>query len=567
MLVQLTISDFAIIRHLEIHFRPGLNILSGETGAGKSIIINAVNLILGERASTDLIRTGSREARVEALFQLPSENPAGEVLSDFGISFDGDVLITRVISREGRNKVRINGSLATLQMLARLGVLLISISGQHEHQSLLKPDNHLVILDDFGGLSPARLELNGLFNAYQSLKEDRRALAGKIKRAEERQDLSRFQLDEIERAALKEEEDRILEEERKRLQHAALLQNTVKNAYQMLYEKQDAVLSGLSQCIKGLERGVEIDRELHPIHEAMASAKVDLEEAALDLRDFSQKIVHNPYRLEEVEERLQLINRLKKKYGPTLEEILAVRARLSRMEDHLEQERESLGDLDEKIKGAESEILSLAGDLSEKRKKTAGKLEASVGQELGLLDMGGTRFKVQFDGEGNVGGSVVESMSRGMGHVNADGFDRVEFMLSPNVGEDLRPLFRIASGGELSRIMLALKSILARTTSVETVIFDEVDAGIGGATAEVVGDKLQSLAGYHQLLCISHLHQIACKGTSHFLVEKKTIENRTQTVIKELDPASRVREIARMLGGKTISPKAMAHAKELLGSE
>lgn len=564
MLVQLTISDFAIIRHLEIHFRPGLNILSGETGAGKSIIINAVNLILGERASTDLIRTGSQEARVEALFQLPPETPVSKLLSDFGIPFSGDVLITRVISREGRNKIIINGSLATLQMLARLGALLISISGQHEHQSLLRPENHLYILDDFGGLSERRFELNALFSGYQSLKEERHALARKIKQTEERQDLSRFQLDEIEKAAVKKGEDRILEEERKRLQHAELLQHTVRNAYQMLYEKQDAVLSILSHCIKGMERGVEIDRDLHPIKEAIASAKVDLEEAALDLRNFLQNIVHNPYRLEDVEERLQIINRLKKKYGPTLEDILAFRDRLSTAEDLLEQERESLRHLDEKITEAEKDILARAAVLSEKRKKTAGELEASVRKELGLLDMRSTRFKVEFDGEGRFGENVAGPMEQGMRQVRADGLDRVEFMLSPNVGEDLRPLFRIASGGELSRIMLALKSILAATTSVETVIFDEVDAGIGGATAEVVGDKLQSLAGYHQLLCISHLHQIACKGTTHFLVEKKTVDDRTQTVITELDPESRVQEIARMLGGKTISSKAMAHAKELL---
>lgn len=564
MLVQLTISDFAIIRHIEIHVRPGLNILSGETGAGKSIIINAVNLILGERASTDLIRTGSQEARVEALFQLPAGNPVSEVLSDFGIPFSGEVLITRVISREGRNKVIINGSLATLQMLARLGGMLISISGQHEHQSLLRPENHLYILDDFGGLSEMRFNLNALFSGYQSLKEERHALARKIKQAEERQELSRFQLDEIKKAAIRKGEDLTLEQERKRLQHAELLQNTVRNAYQMLYEKQDAVLSGLSHCVKGLERGVEIDGDLHPIKEVIASAKVDLEEAALELRNFLQKIVHNPYRLETVEERLQIINRLKKKYGATLEDILAVRDRLSAAGDHLAQERESLENLDGKIKEAEKDIFTRATVLSEKRKKAAGELEASVRKELGLLDMRSTLFKVAFDGEKQCCESVAGHIDQSIDHVKADGFDRVEFMLSPNVGEDLRPLFRIASGGELSRIMLALKSILARTTSVETVIFDEVDAGIGGATAEVVGDKLKSLAGYHQLLCISHLHQIACKGTTHFLVEKKTIDDRTQTMITELDPESRVQEIARMLGGKTISSKAMAHAKELL---
>ena len=542
MLVQLTISDFAIIRHLEIFFKSGLNILSGETGAGKSIIINAVNLILGERASGDLIRTGSREARVEALFQLPADNPLSAVLADFGIPFNGEVLIKRVISREGRNKVIINGSLATLQMLTRVGVMLLSISGQHEHQTLLRPENHIYILDDFGGLSDERLILNEAFSGYLSLKDQRHALAREIKRDEERQ--------------IKEGEDRLLEEEQRRLQHAESLQRAVRNAYQVIYERQDALISSLSYCVKELEKGVEIDENLEPIRKMIASAGLDLEEAALDLRNFQQKIIRDPYRLEVVEDRRQVIRRLKKKYGPTLEDILAFRERLLTSESHLAQKNAQLEQLDASIGKVEEDLLSRAAELSGKRRRVAGRLEESVRRELGLLDMHGTRFRVEFAGDRD---------GRRMEDVKAEGLDRVEFMLSPNVGEDLKPLFKIASGGELSRILLALKSILAMTTSVETIIFDEVDAGIGGATAAIVGEKLQSLAGYHQLLCISHLHQIASKGATHFLVEKKIIDDRSQTVITELSPEARVRELARMLGGKTISSKAMAHARELLG--
>ncbi len=556
MLVQLTISDFAIIRHLEIFFKPGLNILSGETGAGKSIIINAVNLILGERASGDLIRTGSREARVEALFQLPADNPIGAVLGDFGVPFNGEVLIKRVISREGRNKVIINGSLATLQMLAGVGVMLLSISGQHEHQTLLRPENHLYILDDFGGLSDERRILGDAFIRYLSLKEQRHALASEIKQDEERQELSRFQLQEIEKASIKKGEDHLLKEEQKRLQHSELLRSAVKNAYQVIYERQDALISSLSYCVKELEKGVEIDEKLEPIRKMIACAGVDLEEAALDLRNFQQKIIRDPYRLETVEERLQVLRRLKKKYGPTLEDILAFRDLLLTGESHLAQKNEELERFDVRIEKVEEDILSSAADLSGKRRRVAKRLEEAVRRELALLDMHGTRFSVEFAGEKD---------GRRMAEVKADGLDRVEFMLSPNVGEDLKPLFKVASGGELSRILLALKSILAMTTSVETIIFDEVDAGIGGATAAVVGEKLQSLAGYHQLLCISHLHQIASKGATHFLVEKKIIDDRSQTVITELNPEARVKELARMLGGKTISSKAMAHARELLG--
>ena len=466
------------------------------------------------------------------------------------------MLIKRVISREGRNKVIINGSLATLQMLTRVGVMLLSISGQHEHQTLLRPENHIYILDDFGGLSDERLILNEAFSGYLSLKDQRHALAREIKRDEERQELSRLQLQEIERASIKEGEDRLLEEEQRRLQHAESLQRAVRNAYQVIYERQDALISSLSYCVKELEKGVEIDENLEPIRKMIASAGLDLEEAALDLRNFQQKIIRDPYRLEVVEDRRQVIRRLKKKYGPTLEDILAFRERLLTSESHLAQKNAQLEQLDASIGKVEEDLLSRAAELSGKRRRVAGRLEESVRRELGLLDMHGTRFRVEFAGDRD---------GRRMEDVKAEGLDRVEFMLSPNVGEDLKPLFKIASGGELSRILLALKSILAMTTSVETIIFDEVDAGIGGATAAIVGEKLQSLAGYHQLLCISHLHQIASKGATHFLVEKKIIDDRSQTVITELSPEARVRELARMLGGKTISSKAMAHARELLG--
>ncbi|MFZ7111343.1 MAG: DNA repair protein RecN [Desulfatiglandales bacterium] len=562
MLVQLTISDFAIISHLEIHFDPGFNILSGETGAGKSIIINAVNLILGERAHGDLLRSGSEEARIEALFQFPNEHPIAQVLSDFGIPYSGDVLIKRVISREGRNRIFVNGSIATLQMLARIGTMLISISGQHEHQSLLRPENHLHILDEFGALTDERRAFNEEFSRYKSLEDEGLALAETIRRDEEKQELNRFQLEEIERASIREGEDGDLEEERKRLRHAEQLENAVGAACHRLYERDESVVSNLSLCIRELERGAEIDKGLCPVIEAVTSVKVELEEAVLDLRTFQQRIVNDPYRLEKVDERLQTLNRLKKKYGPTLEAVLRFKDQLSISSDSLSQKKEDLEKLTQKISEMEARLLRRAMTLSGERKRAARELEAAVERELMLLAMGRTRFAVRFEGEAN--GRNGEKTA-GMEALKPDGMDRVEFMLSTNVGEDVKSLFKIASGGELSRIMLALKTILARTSSVETVVFDEVDAGIGGATAEVVGEKLQSLAKFHQLLCISHLHQIASKGGTHFLVEKKVRDHRTQTTIRQLDPEQRVQEIARMLGGKRISPQVMAHARELLG--
>jgi DNA repair protein RecN (Recombination protein N) len=561
MLVQLKITNFAIISHLETHFTPGLNILSGETGAGKSIIINAVNLILGGRASTDLVRSGSEEARVEALFEIP-ENPAlNEILSNFGLPFDGELLIQRTISREGRNRVMINGSMATLQMLSRLGITLLSISGQHEHQLLLRPENHLYLLDDFGGLNEDREKLNASFRGYQAIKEDLKALEKDLREGEQRQELTAFQVDEIGRAEITQGEDSLLEDEKNRLRHAELLLQIVADSYQTLYEKEDAVLSNISHCIKSLEKGIEADRRLTTIMEAISSAHVELEEAALDLRDFQKSIRIDPNRLEAVEERLQLINKLKRKYGSTIEEILKYRDELSGKIHHLDLTRKELERIRSQLKEMEMVLVSQATRLSRKRKVVAKRLKKAVEEELHRLDMGGTRFEAFFHPLNDLNGGEPKDAIK---EIKADGSDNVELMISPNIGEEMRPLSRIASGGELSRIMLALKTILARTASVETVIFDEVDSGISGATAEVVGEKLHSLAQYHQILCITHLPQIASKGKTHYLVEKKVIENRSQTMISKLNSEERLMEIARLLGGRIISKKAVAHAKEML---
>ena len=561
MLVHLTISNFAIIGHLEMDLKPGLNILSGETGAGKSIIINAVNLILGERASSDLIRSGTDEARVEALFHFPENPTLSQFLLDLGFPFNGELLIKRTISREGRNKISVNGSLANLQMLSKVGTMLISISGQHEHQLLLKPDNHLFLLDDFGGLTPERLELNESFHEFESLKEKLRKLEKEIKEDEERQELTRFQIKEIETANINRGEDSLLEKEKKRLRYAEQLMEIVTESYGTLYEKEDSVLSNIASCIKAIEKGAKVEEHLGSIMNALLSSKADIEDVALELRDLKSTIIIDPYRLEEVQERLQLMNKLKKKYGPSVNDILDFKEKLHGMIDNLDQKRDELKKLNKSIKEIERAVRSKMTILSKKRKSVAKAFEESVKNELNLLDMKDTRFEVRFhDGDMRRDDRSPENMNI----LKVDGYDRVEFMLSPNIGEELKPLSRIASGGELSRIMLALKTILARTASVESIIFDEVDSGIGGATAEVLGDKLRSLAEYHQILCITHLPQIACKGDNHFRVTNKIVEKRTQTIISELDSEERVKEIARLLGGKVISKQALSHAKEML---
>jgi DNA repair protein RecN (Recombination protein N) len=562
MLVHLSISDFAIIKQLEFSLKSGLNILSGETGAGKTIIINAMNLILGGRASAELIRSGCKEASVEALFEFPENRSLTEMLSELGFSFKGELLIKRSIFREGRNKILINGSMATLHMLSRVGAILISISGQHEHQLLLKQDNHLYLLDDFGGLSDERLDLNALFNAYKLLKDGINHLKKEITEAGERQDLTQFQIQEIEKAEISPGEDAKVAEEKRRLQHSKELLEIVTEGYQRLYERNDSVLSSISQCIKRLDKGAEIDPGLAPIKESLAEIEIKLEDASLALRDYEKTIHMEPHRLEEVEERLEVLNGLKRKYGPTLEDVLEYKNKLASMMYDLDKKKGKLDKLGKECQDLETDLMSRAAALSKKRQKAAGGLEKAVEKELKDLHMAETKFKVKFD-EGY--GEQGELQDVKVEEVRLDGLEQVEFMISPNIGEDLRPLAKIASGGELSRIMLALKTILARTASVETVIFDEVDSGISGATAEVIGEKLSSLAAYHQILCITHLPQIASQGQNHFLVSKEVFNGRTQTIISGLEPEERVQEIARLLGGREITPRAVAHAREMLG--
>jgi len=560
MLAHLNISNFAIISRLEIDFKPGLNIISGETGAGKSIIINAVNLILGGRASADLIRSGADEARVEALFNFPDNSSLKSFMAEMGFPFDGELLIKRTISREGRNRIMINGSMATLQMLGRLGMIMISISGQHEHQLLLKPENHLYLLDEFGGLTGEREALTDSFNEYESIKASLKKLEKEINEARERQDLALFQIKEIDAASLSEDEDAMLEDEKKRLRYAETLKEIINESYLVLYEKEDAVISGISQCIKGVEKGSELDRRLRPLIDILASAKAELEEAGIELRNFKDNITNDPVRLEQIEDRIQLVNRLKRKYGPSIKDIIALKEKLSGMIYNREQMERLLEETGKDLKRQEEDLISKAAALSKKRKDAAGQIEKSVEAELNLLAMKGTRFRTGFKEEDAEGMERPEMIAS----IRPDGYDRVEFLLSANIGEELRPLSRIASGGELSRIMLALKTILARKTSVETIIFDEIDAGIGGAAAEIVGEKLRSLSEYNQVLCITHLPQIAGKGEAHFIVKKVVADNRTQTIIMPLSPEERLHEIARLLGGKVISERAIAHAEEML---
>ena len=563
MLSQLIISDFAIISHLEIEFKTGLNILSGETGAGKSIIINAVNLILGARASTDLIRSGASEARVEALFYQPENDYLSKFMHDNSIPFNGEIVIKRTISKEGRNKITVNNSITNLQTLSAIGMMIISISGQHEHQILLKPDNHLLLLDDLGNLISARNSLAELFNEYELIKRKIKQLESEITNRREKQELSLFQISEIDNAAIKDNEDRALEEEKTRLKNAEQIKDIMTGSYYRIYEKEDSILSETASCLKEIKTGSVYDNRLSSLAASLESIKAELEDVSFQLGDLKDDIVMDPARLDQVEERLQLINKLKRKYGPELKNILEFREKLSQQVTDTDQLEKEHKECREKLNSLSGQLLTMAHELSKERKKVSLEMKKSVESELNQLEMSGTRFEVKFYDDFVFEETDSSALLRKIG---PDGYDRIEFMISPNPGEDLKPLSKIASGGELSRIMLALKTILARKTSVETIIFDEVDAGIAGATAEKVGEKIQELSQFHQILCITHLPQIASKGMNHFLVKKIILGGRTQTSILELTSEDRINEIARLMGGRVVSDQAIAHAKEMLSN-
>jgi DNA repair protein RecN (Recombination protein N) len=563
MLKELSIRNFAIIDDLQIQFEPGLTVLSGETGAGKSIIINAVNLILGSRASADMIRTGADSAEIEALFSPDPESPAARAARDAGCDASEGLVVRRVISRAEGNRVYVNGRLATLQVLAAVTENLASISGQHAHQGLLKEDQHLLILDRFAGLLPLREEVSALF---QGLLPQLKKLAD-LKLRRERQaeiiELLEFQRREIAEAAIQPGEDRELEQERLRLKHAQALYEAVQRGIESLYTGSGSALDQLTQVRRELEKAARFDPGLLPQSEACADIGYRIEELVGALQAYLKSLDLDAGRVEKVAERLDLLNRLKRKYGGSLEAVQAKLAESTADLAAVETTDAEIEALQGRLRDLHARIEKQAVALSKKRRDAAQRFRTQVARELARLKMPGTEFGVKLT-PAPAGAETDPFLTAGSSALSDSGIDRAVFVIAPNVGEDLKPLASIASGGELSRVVLALKSILAATESVATIVFDEVDAGIGGAVAEVVGKKLAELAGRHQVVCITHLPQIAKFGDHHFRISKGVADGRTRTTIARLASEDRTREIARMLGGEKITRVTLEHARELL---
>ena len=565
MLLEMHIKNFAIIDQAYIEFDRGLNVLTGETGAGKTLIISAMNMLLGDRADTSVIRSGRNRASIEGLFSVHKDVKNTELRHLLADSSD-EIVIGREILEEGKSKCYLNGKIASVGQLSSIGEALVDLHGQHEHQSLLKAANHLDSLDAFGG--PELLRLKTAYRkTYELLKVKKKSLDDLARSEQEsarRQDSLKFQIDEIDQANLRTGEEEELKEIREVLMNSEKLTKAAGDCLSLLHGSDDDRMNALDLlrgAISALLDAKGIDQRLDRICDANESLIYTIEDFAREIQNYSEQVEFDPQFLDETEARLSLLSLLKKKYGSTVEEILDYKSKAQAELDCLEDSTEQLARLEAEISQAEKDLTEVAGLLSLKRKETAAGLEKEVQKHLAELNMPRIKFKVvtseQPDEFGlRIGGKSVKAYPNGV--------DRVEFFISPNPGEPLKPLSKIASGGELSRMMLASKIALAHVDNIFTMIFDEIDVGIGGQTAFFVGQKLAQLTRNHQVICITHLPQIASFADRHFHVFKEEEGKRTLASVRRLDKENRLTEIARMLGGEDITDTSKNHARETI---
>jgi len=552
MLRFLRITHLAVIDAAEVEFGAGLNVLTGETGAGKSILVEAVGLLLGGRASADMVRTGEELATIEAIFETGGE----------------ELLVRRGFTSQGRGRASVNGAPATASALRDLSSRLIELHGQHEHQTLLDPESHLDVVDAYGGLEPVSAPVAAAFDLWEASRTELSRVRKAVAERQTRQDFLAFQLAELDRAALQSEnstEDTDLASTRQVLASAERVQRLCEESYAALYESDGAVLASLGGVWRRVSDLAALDRRFEPFLNERDGIKSQLEELAVFLRQYGGSIEASPERLQQIEDRLALLERVKRKYGPTLRECVERREALRQELADLERGDERIAELEGEHARAREQFLSSARSLSDARRRVARAFAKEIERMAGELAMEQTRFEVRFAADA----SEPEWSARGI--------DRAEFYVSPNPGEDLRPLARTVSGGELSRLMLAIKTLTATSRlewneadgrppsgAAPGLVFDEVDAGIGGRVAEVVGRKLYALGSAFQVLCITHLPQIAAYADAHYAIEKRVAAGRTRTTVARLDGDARVTEIGRMLGGDMVTDGLRASAEEML---
>lgn len=570
MLLELTISNFAIVDHLTIRLNEGFNVLTGETGAGKSIVVDAVSALLGGKVGIESLRTGAEQARVEGVFAFPpADSPAcaqlAAILEQSGLDTDDDTLIlSRELNASGRTVARVNGRAVPNSVLQQVGRLLVDIHGQSEHLSLLRISSHLDLLDEFAGLGELRRQVAEKVGAVRKLRRELDALMQDEREVARRLDLLRFQVGEIESARLEVGEEEQLESERRIQANAEALMAAADQVYRNLYEgwdEQRAVVDLLGEISTGLSSIARIDPSIEAQVRLVEGYLAEFEELARSIRAYRDRIEYDPSRLEEIEERLQLIRGLKRKYGASIEEVIKFGQQAAAEMDMLSSRGERIEDLRSRESELLAEVAQLCHALSEARSQAAARLSTEVERELADLSMPGASFAVVVEQVNDLDG--VELNGRRYAF-DATGIDRVEFLISPNPGEQPKPLAKIASGGETSRVMLALKTVLAKVDPVPTLIFDEIDQGIGGRSGQVVGKKLWGLRDSHQVICVTHLPQIACYGDEHFHVSKAAMGDRTVSRIQRLVGGERSNEIAAMLGGVSDSVASLQNAEEML---
>ena len=551
MLQELSIKDFAIIDEIQISFQPKMTVLTGETGAGKSIIIDALGLLAGGRGSTEFIRKGEKKAVIQGLFTLPREANTYNILEEYGIdSEDGQIILQRDLYRGGRNICRINGMMVNLATLRKIGETLIDIHGQNEHQELMKPENHIDLLDEYDKkTSQLRNQYQVVYQNYRKLKLSMEKKEADEKAWAQRLDMLNFQVKEIEEAGLKINEEDELVEEKNKLDNFQAIHDALELSYQILSGEKIDVVGNLGNAMNELSDVSDLSENLQEINTKISDAFYSLEDAARDISDELDSMEWNGERLNEIEERLELIHQLKRKYGDTIEDILHYHSRIVKELREMENAEQNSEKQERQLSEALEKVKELAIKLSKQRKKSAKKLEKMIHEQLSALYMDKAVFEVKFLNNSKL---------------YFKGIDKVEFYIQTNPGEEMGPLAKIASGGELSRIMLALKTIFSQKMGVTSIIFDEVDTGVSGRVAQAIAEKISQISNNSQVLCITHLPQVAAIADNHYYISKSVNDGRTETSLKELDEKQKIREIARMLSGSEITELTLKHAEELI---
>lgn len=552
MLSELSIKNFAIIDDLKVSFQKGLNILTGETGAGKSIIVDAIMFVLGCKASQDFIRSGTEQTQVEALFEINDKHPVFAYLSESGIDCEdrSTLIFKRIFSQKGKNSVFINNQRCTLTILSGAGEQIVDIHGQNSHQQILKEEFQIEVIDSYGNLLKAKSEIKDIFGKLASLKLQSGKLTSKINDIKSRRELLRFQTDEIEKAQLENEEEETLVKEREILKNSLTILDALSRSSSALYESESSAFTIIGDCSSIIKQQSKFDGRLAKISSRLEELSGELDDICREIEKYSGNLSFDESRLNEIEERLHFIQGLKRKYSASVEEIIRLKEDKGKELESIDIDSELLKEIEKEIDVAGKKLHSLCADLSDKRQKTALKIEKEICRELAFLRMDKVKFKIDF--------------TSGADFISQSGMDKVTFLISTNQGESLKPLSSVASGGELARFMLSVRSIIAKFYDMPVVIFDEIDAGIGGVTAEKVGEKLKEVSKEREVLCITHFPQIAKFATTHYQISKKIAGNRTLTDVKKLSKTERIEELARMLGGNNISAVSRKHAEEML---